>query len=1052
MDAQRRNFLLRTLGSAKAFCGSRLSNLEPRQVAILSYLAYARPDKTSRDHLISVFWPHVAFAKARHSVSQAIHTIRTAEPQLDLATERDLLTLGSNVQWDVGIVRSGIASGNLANIIPRLEGPFLSDVTILGSNVFEDWRSEVIAQLVTEIEEAIPKWVEQCVFRDDWRSPRKLLQALQIGFGLEAADLRVPLHIKEYLEGRTTVHKLANPAATIEQSVPLIGRTEQIAALWEAWSIAKSGRMALAAVLAEAGLGKTRLSSAFVRAISSEACVIRISCYENTRNQGLGALRQALTDDPKVAQRLSVVAEPWRGIVAAVLKGDRSVTRHSSERQEFVFESIARFFQSISLEEPLVVLIDDAQWADTATIDSLTYLMRGERAVPLMLVLAARTDARAGLPSCIRRLLSAAQSRSIHLGRLTLSEIRQFTSTVCTSPAAADSIAAEMSKVTSGHTFLVSELIRTVGMCHANDWTVENVRTAAESSIMNHADNTLAPISLAARRLLSVLAVVGKPTLFEVLRKSSGLPPRRFLKAYDELLSIGLILDTEGALSCCHDLIREIVYRRLTTTQRRILHARAAAAIARSRHRPEDLVTHYRGARMRHRLYIAALQAAGSNYKSSSPNETDHFLRMAAGATKSPRKRSALLWKRANYAHNFGRLNRAIPLYRMLLEEDVLPMPKKRYIEARLLDAHSLIGDLTPRVINEWGIALANQTFSSETIDTHIECLRSLVRYNFLRSDFAAVAAAVEKMSAVADTYPGTPSAARALAWRAIILLAEGDGPGANDLAEEAMKRASAVEDPRLTCDVLTVKIMAKAYVGELHEALDACRQGVQLAERFRLFRFRNMCLANMSAIAMDVGLNDVAESSLLEVLRAAESNEVPADIAQGYFNLAVLRLTQRKFSEVNSLAEKCLDAAQRAGNNFIVLSVHALLGLTALERGALQEARTREKLILKESRPYIGDDIVPIEHFLARMSEITNSTERGIQRLETILTNPPPFVNACCILELQLELARLLGRTNKKRASEIALSVASAASVYGAGAISEVADRMVHRFGSSSS
>jgi tetratricopeptide (TPR) repeat protein len=452
---------------------------------------------------------------------------------------------------------------------------------------------------------------------------------------------------------------------------------------------------------------------------------------------------------------------------------------------------------------------------------------------------------------------------------------------------------------------------------------------------------------------------------------------------------------------------------------------------------------------MPHRLYIAALQAARSNYKSSSPNETDHFLRLAAGATKSPRKRSALLWKRANYAHNFGRLNRAIPLYRLLLDNDVLPAPKQRYVEARLLDAHSLIGDLEPRVINEWGIALADRTFSAETIDTHIECLRSLVRFNFLRSDFAAAAAAVERMSAVAETYPGTPSAARALAWRAIILLAEGNGAGANDLAEEAMERASAVEDPRLTCDVLTVKIMTKAYVGDLHEALHACRQGVQLAERFRLFRFRNMCLANMSAIAMDVGLNDVAESSLLEVLRAAESNEVPADIAHGYFNLAVLRLTQRKFSEVNSLAERCLDAAQRAGNNFIVLSVHALLGLTALERGALQEARNREQLILKESRPYIGDDIVPIEHFLARMSEIANSTERGIRRLEAILTNPPPFVNACCILELQLELARLLGRTNKGRAREIALSVASAASDYGAAAISEAADRMLHRFGS---
>jgi hypothetical protein len=301
-------------------------------------------------------------------------------------------------------------------------------------------------------------------------------------------------------------------------------------------------------------------------------------------------------------------------------------------------------------------------------------------------------------------------------------------------------------------------------------------------------------------------------------------------------------------------------------------------------------------------------------------------------------------------------------------------------------------------------------------------------------------------MSIVSTTFPGTQGAARALVWAAIIKLAEGNGEEAEVLADRALVEAAAFDDSRLEADLLTVRIMTKAFVGSLQQALEACEEGIKLAEEHHFFRFRNMCMANMSAVAIDMGLDALAEQNLLEVVRAAETNEVVADIAHGYFNLAVLRLTQGRLPEVRDLAERCLDLATRSGNHFITLSCHALLGICAVERGAFHEARFRKQAIVEETREFIGDDIVPIEHFLARMAEIEGKVDTGIARLERTVANPPPFANACCQLELKLELARLLSKRDVLKAQTLAQEVHDKAKAFGARAIEHAADSLQFR------
>lgn len=98
-------------------------------------------------------------------------------------------------------------------------------------------------------------------------------------------------------------------------------------------------------------------------------------------------------------------------------------------------------------------------------------------------------------------------------------------------------------------------------------------------------------------------------------------------------------------------------------------------------------------------------------------------------------------------------------------------------------------------------------------------------------------------------------------------------------------------------------------------------------------------------------------------------------------------------------------------------------------------------------TRPYIGDDIVPIERFLARMSEIDGKRDEAIERLNKLISNPPPFATVCCQLELRLELARLLMRKNPRQAVALVEETKKKAETYAATAIADASEDFLMRY-----
>ena len=124
----------------------------------------------------------------------------------------------------------------------------------------------------------------------------------------------------------------------------------------------RRGTSAVALVQGEAGIGKTSLVRAFLGEVDDGVRVLVGGCDDLVVPRPLGPVLEAAEALPDLVARLTNGADPARATYAAL----RS--------------------------EPTVCVLEDVHWADQASLDVLTYLVRRVAELPLLLVLSFRDD------------------------------------------------------------------------------------------------------------------------------------------------------------------------------------------------------------------------------------------------------------------------------------------------------------------------------------------------------------------------------------------------------------------------------------------------------------------------------------------------------------------------------------------------------------------------------------------------------------------------------------------------------------------------------------
>ena len=415
----------------------------------------------------------------------------------------------------------------------------------------------------------------------------------------------------------------AHPAAPFLDG-PIVGREDEFSGLVEHYLGAARGRTRAVVLKGEAGIGKTRLASSFLAwAAAHGADVLRGQAFASDARlpyQPLtDALRPRLEREPDIG---AVLSDTWLSELSRILPElrDRQPALPAPEGDEAsartrLFEAIARMGRALAAQAPLVLFVDDVQWADVASLDVLRYAGRrwSQDETSVLLLLCLRSEAVAMTPTLadwLQGLHRDLDVTEIELGPLSFADTRRLlygSDPPANAATKDDAFARWIYDETSGQPFFVVETLRALSERGAltplqnNDgaWVVQ-VRAFPDASehgrllpagVRQIVQDRLAPLPPAARDLLTTAAVLGQGFGFDLLCQVSRLPVDDALPALDTVVRARLLRETsEGkertssarsrdCYAFAHDKIRDVVYAEAGDARRRVFHRRALDAL-----------------------------------------------------------------------------------------------------------------------------------------------------------------------------------------------------------------------------------------------------------------------------------------------------------------------------------------------------------------------------------------------------------------------------------------------------------------------------------------
>ncbi|MFL6012562.1 MAG: BTAD domain-containing putative transcriptional regulator [Gaiellaceae bacterium] len=362
------------------------------------------------------------------------------------------------------------------------------------------------------------------------------------------------------------------PSYARRLDAPLIGRTDELARLHDAYVDARDhGRCALATIVGEAGIGKTRLMRELLEPLRDEARILVGRCA----SYGEGATYIPIAEVVRqAAPQMSVDG------IRALMAGEEDAAQRIAElvgvsegpaAHGEAFWAVRRFVETMAQDRPLVLVLDDIHWAEPTLLDLIEYL--GEwTSAPVLILCAARGDlfdARPGWGG------PTSTGFLVQLGPLEPAEVAQLVIGLAVEPVAAD-VERRIVEQAGGNPLFAEQLLALA-------------REAPELALRDTPPNVEALLASRLGRLdpreLTVLrraAVVGRGFTREEL--DDVTPPDERDATDRELTDLAeraLVHPAEDAYRFHHVLVRDVAYRGLPKAERADLHELAARGLER---------------------------------------------------------------------------------------------------------------------------------------------------------------------------------------------------------------------------------------------------------------------------------------------------------------------------------------------------------------------------------------------------------------------------------------------------------------------------------------
>jgi predicted ATPase len=258
-------------------------------------------------------------------------------------------------------------------------------------------------------------------------------------------------------------------------------------------------------------------------------------------------------------------------------------------RRYRLFEAVAGLLDELSAETPVLVVLDDLQWADQATAAILRYAIEARPEMRVLVLATQRAgDAPATGPTAeaMQRLSQGHYVERLPLSGLSDPEISELAQGLSGRELAGELVRGIRAE-TAGNPFFVLEIVRDLSDSDRTATVLSLAQSEVPERVRDVVNLRLARLGEATVRLLTVAAVVGSEFHLALLEQISDLDGDDLAAALDEAVTAALLTETaEGdseSFSFSHALLRRTLLTRLTRANRRRVHARVADALEATR-------------------------------------------------------------------------------------------------------------------------------------------------------------------------------------------------------------------------------------------------------------------------------------------------------------------------------------------------------------------------------------------------------------------------------------------------------------------------------------
>jgi ATP/maltotriose-dependent transcriptional regulator MalT len=356
---------------------------------------------------------------------------------------------------------------------------------------------------------------------------------------------------------------------------PIVGRAEELGRLESALDALEERSAGCVTVEGEPGIGKTRLLQELrSRAVDRGCVVLSGAAAEFERELPFSVFVDAL--DAYVVSHDLDEREGWDadlarelGEVLPSLRSPDGAGALADERYR-AHRAVHRLLGLIAAERPVVLVLDDLQWSDGASIELIAALVRRPPGAPVLLALGFR-------PSQAADRLAAALAGPV-VDRLPLGQLSEAEAAELLEGADRAFVAAAYD-AGGGNPFYLEQLGR-AGTAPAA--SADTLDSGVPAAVMAAIAEELESLSDQSRLFLGAAAVAGEPFEPDLAATIAELPQAEGLVALDDLLALDVVRPTEvpRRFTFRHPLVRRAVYESTGGGWRLAAHARAAAALA----------------------------------------------------------------------------------------------------------------------------------------------------------------------------------------------------------------------------------------------------------------------------------------------------------------------------------------------------------------------------------------------------------------------------------------------------------------------------------------